>query len=157
MLKGRASTFYYDRLAGKGNDFNRMIYESRCHFETEENKQQYMSEWREITFPRIITANPGIPRLEYLQKLFDRLQTIQRSLFESYQEDFSLRDQVISTYRGVEECNLALFNSASTYEGVCTQLRSSVGIALRSREVQQFNTQYAQLIEPDQHDHNWTD
>ena len=141
MLKGRASTFYYDRLAGKGYEFNRMIYETRCHFETEENKQQYMSEWRETTFPRIIATNPDVSRLDCLQKLFDRLQTIQRGLSESYQEDFSLRDQVISACRGVEECNLALFNPASTYEGVCAQLRSSIGTALRSREVQQFNTQ----------------
>ena len=97
-----------------------MIYESRCHFETEENKQQYMSEWRETTFPRIIATNPGVPRLDCLQKLFDQLQTIQRGLSESYQEDFSLRDQVISACRGVEECNLALFNPANTYKGVYT-------------------------------------
>jgi hypothetical protein len=156
MLKGRASVFCYDRLAGKGYDFNRMIYESRCHFETEENKQQYMSEWRETAFPRIIAANPGVPRLDCLQKLFDRLQTIQRDLSESYQEDFSLRDQVISACRGVEECNLALFNPANTYEGVCAQLRSSVGTALRSREVQQSNTQLqpTSIESAEQHDHN---
>ncbi|PVH90772.1 hypothetical protein DM02DRAFT_547142, partial [Periconia macrospinosa] len=159
MLKGRASTFYYDRLAGKGYDFNRMIYESRCHFETEENKQQYMSEWRETTFLRIIATNPGVSRLDCLQRLFDQLQTIQRGLSESYQEDFSLRDQIISACRGVEECNLALFNPANTYEGVCAQLRSSVSTALRSREVQQFNAQLQPTsIDPaDQHDHNWTD
>ena len=39
MLKGRAAAFYYDRLAGKRYDFNRMVFETRCHFETEENKQ----------------------------------------------------------------------------------------------------------------------
>jgi len=92
ILRGHASTFYYDRLAGKGYDFNRMVYESRCHFETEENKQQYLSEWRETTFLRIIAMNPSVSRLECLQKLFDRLQTIQRGLSESYQEDLSLRD-----------------------------------------------------------------
>ena len=60
MLKGQANTFYYDHLAGKEYDFNRMIYELRCHFETEENKQQYISEWRETTFLRIIAINLGI-------------------------------------------------------------------------------------------------
>jgi hypothetical protein len=74
MLKGRASAFYYDRLSGKGFDFQRMIFEMRCHFETEENKQQYLSEWRETTFSRIITANPDISPLDCLQKLFDKLQ-----------------------------------------------------------------------------------
>ena len=66
MLKGQASTFYYNRLAGKGYDFDRMIYESRYHFETEENKQQYILEWRETTFLRIIVINLGVPRLDYL-------------------------------------------------------------------------------------------
>jgi len=44
MLKGRASTFYYNCLVGKGYDFNQIIYKIRCHFKIEENKQQYMSE-----------------------------------------------------------------------------------------------------------------
>jgi len=58
MLKGRASTFYYNCLAGKGYNFNQIIYETRCHFKIEENKQQYILEWRETTFLRIITINP---------------------------------------------------------------------------------------------------
>ena len=66
MLKGRASTFYYDRLAGKGYDFDRMVYKLRCHFKTEENKQQYMLEWRETTFLKIIATNLSILRLDYL-------------------------------------------------------------------------------------------
>ena len=42
MLKGQASTFYYNYLAKKGYDFNRIIYKLRYHFKTEENKQQYI-------------------------------------------------------------------------------------------------------------------
>jgi len=66
MLKGRVSTFYYDYLVGKGYDFNRIIYKSRCYFKTEENKQQHILEWRETTFLRIIATNLGIPQLNYL-------------------------------------------------------------------------------------------
>jgi len=44
MLKGRASTFYYNRLVEKGYDFNQIIYKTRCHFKTEKNKQQYILE-----------------------------------------------------------------------------------------------------------------
>ena len=66
MLKGQTSTFYYNYLAGKGYDFNRIIYKSRCHFETEENKQQYILKWRETTFLRIIITNLGVPQLNYL-------------------------------------------------------------------------------------------
>ena len=66
MLKGRASTFYYNYLAGKGYNFNYMIYKLRCYFKIEENKQQYMLEQRETTFPRIITTNPGVSQLNCL-------------------------------------------------------------------------------------------
>ena len=66
MLKGQASTFYYNRLVGKGYDFNRIIYKLKCHFKTEENKQQYILEWRETTFLKIIIINLGVPQLNYL-------------------------------------------------------------------------------------------
>ena len=65
MLKGRTSTFYYNCLVGKGYDFNRIIYKLRYHFKTEENKQQYILEWRETTFLKIIIINLGIPQLNY--------------------------------------------------------------------------------------------
>ena len=66
MLKGRASTFYYNCLVGKGYDFDRMIYKLRYHFKTKENKQQYILEWRKTTFLRIIAINLGILRLDCL-------------------------------------------------------------------------------------------
>ena len=44
MLKGRASTLYYNYLVEKGYNFNRIIYKLRSHFKIEENKQQYISE-----------------------------------------------------------------------------------------------------------------
>ena len=60
MLKGQASTFYYNCLAEKGYDFDRIIYKSRYHFKIKENKQQYILEWREIIFLRIIAINLSI-------------------------------------------------------------------------------------------------
>ena len=60
MLKGQTSTFYYNYLAGKGYNFKRIIYKLRYHFKTEENKQQYILEWRETTFLKIIAINLGI-------------------------------------------------------------------------------------------------
>ena len=60
MLKGQASTFYYDYLVGKGYNFNCIIYKSRYHFKTEENKQQYILKWRKTTFLRIIAINLGV-------------------------------------------------------------------------------------------------
>ena len=38
MLKGQASTFYYNCLVGKGYDFDCIIYKLKYHFKTEENK-----------------------------------------------------------------------------------------------------------------------
>ena len=61
MLKGQASTFYYNYLVGKGYDFDHIIYKLRYHFKTEENKQQYIFKWKETTFLKIITTNLGIP------------------------------------------------------------------------------------------------
>ena len=60
MLKGRANTFYYNCLAGKGYDFDCIIYKLKYHFKTEKNKQQYILEWRETTFLKIIAINLGI-------------------------------------------------------------------------------------------------
>ena len=60
MLKGQANTFYYNHLAGKEYNFNRIVYKSRYHFKIEENKQQYILKWRETTFLKIIAINLGV-------------------------------------------------------------------------------------------------
>jgi hypothetical protein len=44
MLKGRVITFYYDNLSGKGYGFKNIILKIKIHFETEENRQLYLSE-----------------------------------------------------------------------------------------------------------------
>ena len=79
--------------------------------------------------------------------MVDKLQKIQRGLAKEYQYEHNLRDQVISAYRGVEECNLALYKPASTFEGVCAELRSAIGTAIRSRDP----------TSAFEYDHNWTD
>ena len=63
MLQGRASDFYFDSLDEKEYNFEQMIFETRCHFETEENKQLYLEEWRETTFARVIAATLMFPKL----------------------------------------------------------------------------------------------
>jgi len=44
MLKGRASNFYYDKIAGRSYDFDTIVNMTKAHFETEENHQKYLSE-----------------------------------------------------------------------------------------------------------------
>ena len=50
MLKGRASTFYYDRIQGRQYNFEAMVQLMRAHFENDETRQLYLSKWRETTF-----------------------------------------------------------------------------------------------------------
>jgi hypothetical protein len=60
MLKGQTNTFYYNYLVGKEYDFNCIIYKLRYHFKIKENKQQYILEWRETIFLKIIAINLSI-------------------------------------------------------------------------------------------------
>jgi hypothetical protein len=106
--------------------------------------------------------------MECLQLLIAKLQKIQRGLSQAYQADHNLRDALINAYRGVEECRLALFNPAPTFEGVCDQLRSAIGTVARERESAQFNREPAQFntqldqednqaYDKDVYDQHWTD
>ena len=91
MLKDRASQFYYDCLANKQYDFQKMIESTRMGFETEANKQEYLSLWRTTTLPRVKLENPDKKTSEYFQIMLDSLQKIQRSLWGSYQIDQNIR------------------------------------------------------------------
>src|SRR5260370_35625158 len=79
--------------------------------------------------------------------MVDKLQKIQRGLSKEYKYEHNLRDKIISACRGVEECNLALYKPASTFEGDCAELRSAIGTAIRSRDP----------TSAFEYDHNWTD
>ena len=59
-LRAKLVLFIINCLVGKGYNFDRIIYKLRYHFKTEENKQQYILEWRETTFLKIIIINLGI-------------------------------------------------------------------------------------------------
>ena len=168
MLKGRASNFYYDKLSGRGYDFNTLVSMTRTHFETEEKRQKYLSEWREINLLRTISENPDKSRLECFQAMIDKLQVVQRGLPREYQHDHILRDQVVNACRGVDECNLSLYKPAPTFEGLCADMRSAIGTAVRSQQArsayhtksaQAFNTniQNEELGDHYDFDQNWTD
>jgi hypothetical protein len=141
MLKGRAKTFYYDMLARRSYTFEDMLALTKTHFETEENRLHYMKEWRDTTLHEIIRQetkkNSGKSVLDCLQMLFDKLQIVQRGLSEDYQRDNTLRDQVLSACRGVPECDLSMFKPASTFEGLCSDLRSAVGTRICEKELRE--------------------
>jgi hypothetical protein len=165
MLKDSASDYYYDSIIGKTTDFHTMIAMTKAHFETEENRQMYLTEWRETTLIKITASNPAKSKMECLQLLIAKLRKIQRGLSQAYQADHNLQDALINACRGVEECRLALFNPAPTFEGASDQLGSAIGTVARERESAQFNREPAQFntqLEDDQayeevYDQHWTD
>jgi len=135
MLKGRASSFYYDKISGRSYDFAIMIEMTKTHFETEERRQKYLTEWRGTTLPRIMAKYQDKTQPECLELLFDTLRTTQRGLSSEYQNEHNLRDQVINACMGVPECRSALFRPAPTFEGVCAELRSAIGQIVREKEL----------------------
>jgi hypothetical protein len=76
MLKDRASHFYYDSIIGKTTDFNTMVVIIRTHFETEENRQVYLTEWRESILIKITAFNLAKSKIKCLQLLITKLQKI---------------------------------------------------------------------------------
>ena len=44
MLKGRASTFYYDKVSSRSYDFTTIVEMTRTYFKTEERRQKYLIE-----------------------------------------------------------------------------------------------------------------
>ena len=92
MLKDKASLFYYDKISGRKYDFRTMVELVRSHFEAEEHRQKYLSEWRETTLRSTIAGNPDKSKLECLEIMLDKLRTTQRGLTIQYQNENSLRD-----------------------------------------------------------------
>ncbi|TGO31513.1 hypothetical protein BHYA_0615g00020 [Botrytis hyacinthi] len=120
--------------------FDEMIIRMKAHFETEERRQKYLTEWRNTTFPQVIRKYPDKTLSEQLEKLFETLRTLQYGLVDSYQSELMLRDQIINACREVPECNFVLLRPASTYEGLCADLRNAIGQAERMRTT---NTYFA--------------
>ena len=153
MLKGKAEKFYLTKIKGKASNFLTMVGMMRAHFDTEENRQRSITEWRETTLPRIIAQNPTKSRSECLEILFETLEKIQPGLSPEHQSDTTLREQTINACRGVEECKFSIHRPASTLEGVQAELRSAVANATFPSVSGQFQTHE----EYDVHDQHWTD
>jgi hypothetical protein len=77
MLKDKASDFYYNKITRRLYDFRIMVNLIRSHFETKENRQKYLLEWRETTLIRIISKNPDKSKLKYLELMLNKLYMAQ--------------------------------------------------------------------------------
>jgi hypothetical protein len=76
MLKDRASDFYYDSIIGKTTDFDTMVVMTRTHFKTKENRQMYLTEWKETILTKITASNPAKSKMECLQLLITKLRKV---------------------------------------------------------------------------------
>ncbi|KAB5511370.1 hypothetical protein GE09DRAFT_724945 [Coniochaeta sp. 2T2.1] len=54
MLKDAALSFYFNELSGRGLDFNELTAQVEYHFETEEGRQGYLTEWQQTRLPQLI-------------------------------------------------------------------------------------------------------
>jgi hypothetical protein len=95
-------------------------------------------EWRKTTLIQTIGKNPNKSKLKCLELMLNKLRTAQRGLATKYQNENSLRDQVLNVCLGVKECNLALFKLALTFEGLCADLRSVISQTIRTKEAVAF-------------------
>ncbi|KAI0997705.1 hypothetical protein K3495_g10485 [Podosphaera aphanis] len=82
----------------------------------------------------------------------DKLSHVQQGLSDKYQFEHTLRDQIINACQGIKACNLALYKPANKFEGICSELRSSIATYERSKG--QHSTFVSKNYD---HDHHWTD
>ncbi|KAI0997435.1 hypothetical protein K3495_g10751 [Podosphaera aphanis] len=132
MLKEKAQDFYYQHLARQNFSFEVMVNKTRAYFHTPENYQAYLMEWRSTMLKSVIEANPEKNMSECLELVIDKLQKVHQGLVHNYNDNHSLSGQSISAFQGVEACSIVLVRPASTFEGVTSDLRSTVGMWMRT-------------------------
>jgi hypothetical protein len=66
----------------------------------------------------MVAQNPSLYRLQYLNKLFDRLEIICNTITES-STNYNLQDQVLNTCKKVSEYHYMLYNPAFIYKVIC--------------------------------------
>ncbi|KAM4067357.1 DUF1421 multi-domain protein [Hirsutella rhossiliensis] len=125
ILTKRAKNFFVHQ-ASRDSTFAEMYQKMKQHFDTEVNKQQYHTDWTSINFTQLRKESPEKPLCEILQALLDKLQLCQRALGNSYGGEDQLISTTIRACRGVPELEFALFVPAKTFEGLSSQLRSSL-------------------------------
>ncbi|KJZ72869.1 hypothetical protein HIM_07813 [Hirsutella minnesotensis 3608] len=125
ILTKRAKNFFVHQVS-RDSTFAEMYQKMKQHFDTEVNRQQYHTDWTSISFTQLRKESPEKPLGEILQALLDKLQLCQRALGNSYGGEDQLISTTIRACRGVPELEFALFVPAMTFEGLSSQLRSSL-------------------------------
>jgi hypothetical protein len=142
MLRGKAQTYYYQHLAGKGLTFVELCERIQTYFHTAENHQHFLNEWRAIMLRDIITTNPDKTLPQCLEITIERLQRTYLGLTQNFgtTNEMNLAGQLVSACQGVAACSQVLVRPAATFEAVASELRSAVGIWSRCHPNQQYVT-----------------
>ncbi|KDN64951.1 putative conserved hypothetical protein [Colletotrichum sublineola] len=150
LIKMYPDGFKYNGGAYESLESKLAIFRDRCF------KAACLAEARQTDFLSVIRNNPDKTKAEALELLIKKVTTLMKSITRiGTPSDAALRDQLLNSCRGVEECSLALFNPAPTFTGVCGQLRSAIGNAAQFKQ-QQHSTE----VDDSHHqgdDQYWTD
>jgi hypothetical protein len=84
MLKRCISLFYYNKITGRGYNFEAILIQMREHFKTKESYQKYLSEWQETILQKTISENSLKTRSECFQIMVDKLLKVQQGLTREY-------------------------------------------------------------------------
>src|SRR6266480_1797398 len=105
-----------------------MVGQIKAHFENEECSQMYLLDCCNTILSKIVNKNPGKPKTEYLELLFDKLTNIQQALPSIRSSEEFLCIQILNAYQGVQECTLYLYSPAPTLESIHSQLHSTISL-----------------------------
>ena len=142
MLREDALDYFYDNVNDKGFSFETMCDMVKSHFETEEHKQGMMTRWNTTTLKTIMAKNEDKNTEECLELVIKELRSIQRGLAPELRTEQNLRDKLINACNDVESCVYACLKPASTLEGVCSDLHSSIIAYKRIQDTKTSQTFY---------------
>ena len=123
MLTERARTFYFKKILHRNVLLKEIIRLLKAEFETKEIQQGYLQEWHAVSLADVIADNPSQTKRQCFDILIKKLEKIQPGLSSDYQTETIMASRIILAVQGISECTIALYNSATILEGLCSDLR----------------------------------
>ncbi|KJZ79358.1 hypothetical protein HIM_01509 [Hirsutella minnesotensis 3608] len=154
ILAKEAQSFFLHEIS-TDLTFAEMYQKMKEHFDTEINQKMYHTDWSTLTFSRLRAEMPGKSSDEVLQALLTKLRLCRRALGDKSGGEGGLIDATLKACRGVPEFRLAIYSPAPTFEGLASQLRSSLS-AMQDERSGQPSDQYSQDLDKG-HDQNFVD
>lgn len=99
--------------------------------QTPERSHVLCREWVSQTFSNFVLKKNGKSRMECSKKRITTFTEFQASLSEEYHNDSIRRKELLSVVRNVHVCRLAYHISADTFQGVISDLYSSLASMLK--------------------------